>query len=182
MARLLLIQSALLAAGAVILQLVFGGEALDLFAPGPIDHHMPVLDVALGVGTGLLVVLASRLSSTRVAWARLIDEEFRELLRPISVRSVPSLAVMSAVSEEMFFRGFLQPHLGLVVTSVLFGLAHVPHNRRLVPWTFAAVLMGLAFGWMFETRGALLAPVLAHFTINYFNLHHLLRPRAEEPA
>ena len=42
--------------------------------------------------------------------------------------------------------------------------------------------MGFVFGWMMESRGSLMAPILAHFTINHFNLHYLLRPLAAGEA
>ena len=104
------------------------------------------------------------------------------MLAPIESRHVPALAAMSAIAEELFFRGFLQPHLGLTATAVLFGAAHLPHRRHQIPWTVAAMLMGFAFGWLFEVRHSLVAPTIAHFVINYFNLHHLLRPLTPEEA
>lgn len=173
---------AIMALATLLMQSVFRGDVASLFvarspAPGGL-----VVDVALGLGFGLLTVVLSRLASTRFAWAQRLDREFHELLRPLGPRDVPGIACMSAVAEELFFRGFLQPALGLFGTSVLFGLAHLPHQRYWIPWTLSAVVMGLAFGWMFEARGSLLAPVLAHFTINYFNLHHLIRPGSAEPA
>lgn len=182
MARKLLLLYLLMALGAAALQVAFGGDVGALFvqpAPGAVD---PAVDVAWGVGLGLATVLATRLTSARFAWARAVDAEFREMLAPIEARDVPGLAVMSALAEEMFFRGFLQPHVGLTVASVAFGLAHLPHRREQVPWTLAAVVMGFAFGGLFAVRGSLLGPFLAHFTINYFNLFHLLRPMAPEDA
>lgn len=182
-ARKLLLLYLLMALGAAALQVAFGGEVSGLFVrPASGVAHDPAVDVGWGVGLGLATVLATRLTSARFAWARAVDAEFREMLAPIEARDVPGLAVMSALAEEMFFRGFLQPHVGLTVASVAFGLAHLPHRREQVPWTLAAVVMGFAFGGLFAARGSLLGPFLAHFTINYFNLFHLLRPRAPEDA
>ncbi len=171
-----------MALGAVLLQVAFGGTVLALWVTDGVDPSAPTLDVAAGVGLGLATVLATRLMSARFAWARRIDDEFREMLAPLDARNVASLAFMSGLAEEMFFRGFLQPHLGLWATSLLFGAAHLPHRRHQIPWTVAAAVMGLALGRIFELRGSLLGPFLAHFTINYFNLHHLLRPLAPEDA
>ncbi len=177
----MLISYAVLVVATLLLQAVFRGSVRELFyvhsAPGGVT-----VDVALGVGFGLLTVVLTRILSARFGWAQRLDAEFREVLRPIRHREVPGIVVASALAEELFFRGFLQPLLGLVATSVLFGLAHLPAQRSLLPWTIAAMVMGFAFGWMFEARGSLLAPLLAHFTINYFNFHYLLRPRSTEPA
>lgn len=178
----MLILYGIMSGAAVLLNAAFGGQMLDLFAPGPERPGTPAVDVALGVGFGLLMVGFARFSSSRFAWAQRLDAEFQELTRPLQPRHVPALAVASALAEELFFRGFLQPRLGYVVTSLLFGAAHLTRDRRLLPWPMAATVMGFALGAMFVVRGSLLAPVLAHFTNNFFNLHHLLRTRTEEPT
>jgi membrane protease YdiL (CAAX protease family) len=178
----MLILYACMTAATLALQAAFRGSLTQLFVTRPHLVRGVPTDVALGVGFGLLTVVLTRIASARFEWARRLDAEFHELLRPLGPSDVPALAFMSSLAEELFFRGFLQPLLGLVATSVVFGLAHLPHQRYWIPWTIAAMVMGLAFGWMFEARGALLAPVLAHFTINFFNLHALIRPRGTEPA
>jgi len=181
-ARKLLFLYAAMALAAVLLQVAFGHAVGDLFARGPTRPHAPELDIAAGTALGLATVLASRYSSGVFAWARTIDAEFREVLSPIAARHVLAIAAFSSFAEELLFRGFLQAYLGLAITSVLFGLVHLPHRREMVPWTLAAVVMGFAFGWLQEWRGSIVAPVIAHFSINYFNLHYLLRPLTPEEA
>ena len=41
------------------------------------------------------------------------------------------------------------------------------------PWTIFALVLGFALGGLLLLTGSLLAPILAHFTINYFNLHQI---------
>lgn len=182
MARKLLVLYAVMALAAVLLQVAFGHEVGDLFTRGVARRHAPELDIAAGTALGLATVVASRYSSGSFGWARTIDAEFREVLAPIEPRHVLGIAAFSSFAEELFFRGFLQSFLGLTVTAVLFGLVHLPHRREMVPWTIAAVVMGFAFGWLQEMRGSIVAPVCAHFAINYFNLHYLLRPLTPEEA
>jgi len=74
------------------------------------------------------------------------------------------------LGEEMLFRGLLQPAIGIVWSSLIFGLLHVGPDRRYAPWTLMAIGMGFAFGGLHYYTGNLLAPILAHFTINHFNL------------
>lgn len=169
-----------MALAAVALQLGFGGAPLDLLWPGPSGPYAPAADIGLGVGVGLATVLLSRAGSRAFSWSRRIDEEFRTILGPLTSQEIFAMALLSALAEELFFRGFLQPRLGLEVTAIIFGLAHVPYRKHLIPWTIAATGMGWVFGWMFEARGSLVAPFLAHFVVNYFNLHILVRPRATE--
>jgi membrane protease YdiL (CAAX protease family) len=125
--------------------------------------------VALGIGVGSLAVLGSRLIS-RFRWARRLNAEFRRLLGPLSLGQVTLLATCSAVAEEAFFRGAMQPELGLVPTSFIFGLLHLGPGRAFWPWTLSALAAGFALGAVTHYSGDLLAATLAHFTVNYFNL------------
>lgn len=150
-----------------------------IFAPnwaGAPWHEDVVLGLALGAG----MVFLSRQASERFDWTHQIDTEFRTVLGPMSGASIFWLALMSSLVEELFFRGFLQPRIGLEAAALAFGLAHFPYRPYLIPWTIAATLVGYLFGSIFEARGSLVIPVLAHFVTNYFNLHYLLRPMADE--
>ena len=137
-------------------------------------------DVVLGLSLGALMVFVSRIASERFDWTHRIDTEFRTVLGPMSGASIFWLALMSSLVEELFFRGFLQPRIGLEAAALIFGLAHFPYRPYLIPWTIAATLVGYLFGYLFEVRGSLLIPVLAHFVTNYFNLHYLVRSRPED--
>src|SRR5215210_1973865 len=76
------------------------------------------------------------------------------------------VSVFSGVGEEAFFRGALQPLLGLVVTSILFGALHTGPDRRYLAWTLWAVGAGFLFGFLYEWTGGLLAPMSAHVLHN----------------
>jgi len=78
----------------------------------------------------------------------------------------------------MFFRGALQPAVGIVWASLIFGACHFLPRRELALWSLYAVVMGFAFGWLFETTGHLVAPIAAHALVNGVNLPRLAR-RAE---
>ncbi len=80
------------------------------------------------------------------------------------------LAALSGVAEETLFRGMLQPRVGLVAASLLFGLAHFVPRRELLPWTLMSIAAGFLLGWLFDTTGNLVAPVVAHAGINAVNL------------
>ena len=133
-----------------------------------------VKSLGLGVFIGLTLVCLSRLLVMRFAWARTLSEEFKVLLGPLNGKEIALLAGLSGVAEELLFRGVLQPALGLWLTSAIFGLVHVGPNRRFLPWTFMAAVAGLCFGVALHITGSLVAPVVAHFTINYLNLRHLV--------
>lgn len=150
------------------------------------------LDVALGVGLGLATVAASRVLERTTEWARVLGEEFREILGNLTTTQVLIFALTSGIAEEVFFRGFLQQALselafgndwlGLIVASLIFGLIHIgPDRKKFLPWTIMAVVLGICFGVLYLYTGNIVAPVVAHFTINFFNLLHIARDD-DEPS
>lgn len=98
---------------------------------------------------------------------RVISDELAPLLVDgARVRDLILVSVVSGVGEEAFFRGALQPVLGIVVTSLLFGALHVGPDRRYLVWTVWAVGAGFLFGALYEWTGGLLAPATAHVLHN----------------
>ena len=140
------------------------------------------VDVILGVLVGLCVVGLSRWMSNTFGWAQKMNEDFADIFRGIPLWEITGLAIMSSLTEEVLFRGMLQEYLGLIMCSLLFGLLHVPMKRDHWPWTLAAILMGGVFGGLYEWRHALTAPLIAHFTINYFNLNALATLSSESSS
>ena len=58
----------------------------------------------------------------------------------------------AGLGEEWLFRGVLQPLVGLVAASVLFGLAHVG-GRTMLPFGVWASVMGLVLGGLAIVTG-----------------------------
>jgi membrane protease YdiL (CAAX protease family) len=87
-------------------------------------------------------------------------------------------AMLSSLGEEMFFRSFLTPWVGVIPQALLFAVLHqVPGPSRWV-WVSWAAVAGLAFGGLYWAVGSLSGPLLAHAVINAVNLAHL---RDHEP-
>lgn len=157
-------------AGTLLLQIAFSAPIHALVATRPVQWE---LDLAVGLAVGLSTVLLWRVS-LKMRWAQRLDHAFRRMLSGVRPQDAFGLALMSSVAEELFFRGFLQPHLGLTFTAILFGVVHVPQRRSQIPWTLAAIGMGFVLGALADWRAGILAPTIAHFVVNYFNLHHLV--------
>ncbi|MEM9192982.1 MAG: CPBP family intramembrane glutamic endopeptidase [Myxococcota bacterium] len=152
-----------------------------------LDFPYPtLLSLGLGLAVAVAVIYASRVLVRRARWARELHVEFRSVLGPVTSTDIAILAVSSGLSEELLFRGAMQPTLGLVLSSVIFGLVHIGPNRRFLPWTAWALLMGFVFGGVYELTGELLGPVIAHVLINHQNLHFIRRhdpePRDKKAA
>ena len=100
------------------------------------------------------------------ALRRLSDELAPILMDGARRRDLVLVSVLSGVGEEAFFRGALQPALGIVVASLLFGVLHIGPDRRYLVWTVWAVGAGFLFGFLYIWTGGLLAPVTAHVLHN----------------
>lgn len=162
--------------------------------PGHLPGHLPgeraaqlLSSAAVGVAMGLLLVLITRELQERFAWVRMLHNEFRHLLGPLSQREILLLAAASAVGEECLFRGALLMHLqallpgsiggvlGIVGSASVFALLHIGPGARFLPWTVSALGMGLLLGTLCVTMGDLLGPIAVHFTVNLLNLQDIVR-------
>ncbi len=138
-------------------------------------------DILLGLGCGLLVVAVSAaLVAYSRAYRRLADA-MAAIIGPARWPAVAVAAVASGVAEECLFRGAAQASLGIVLATVLFALCHLVPDRRFLPWTLFALVVGAGLGALFLWRGSLVAPITAHACVNLINLRILAR-RAEEIA
>lgn len=100
------------------------------------------------------------------------------LMRMVGAASIPValyLALISAVGEELLFRGAMQPSFGLIATAILFGLLHIGPQGIVSIWTLWAVLSGLMLGWLGESTGSLIPPLVCHFIVNATSLLRLRR-------
>lgn len=81
------------------------------------------------------------------------------------------VALSAGICEELLFRGTLQPAMGLVWSSLLFGLLHA------VTPTYAVVatLLGLFLGWEMLSTGDLVAPMLTHSLYDWLAFLELRR-------
>lgn len=136
-----------------------------------------VARIAVSLIGGALVavatIAATRALVRRTRWARLLHSNFRALLGPLSGAEITAYALLSGLAEELFFRGAMLPAFGLALTSIIFGAVHVGPSRSFWVWTLWAGAMGLVFGALVALTGNLYGAVLAHFLINYENLHFI---------
>jgi membrane protease YdiL (CAAX protease family) len=157
----------------------FGGDrfAWTLAEPWLVAPYWQRLTLSLGLGLALAlaVVALTPILIRRTEWARALHAELREIVSPLSSSEITWLALASGFAEELFFRGAMQPVLGLLITSVIFGAVHVGPKRVFLAWTTWAFVMGILLGLIFEATGVLWGAVLAHVWINQRNMAFIRR-------
>lgn len=73
------------------------------------------------------------------------------------------LALATGVGEEIFFRGALQPRLGIGLTSILFVFLHAQYGFT---WILLGLfIVSLTFGWLAKNHGTM-AAIVAHVIYN----------------
>jgi membrane protease YdiL (CAAX protease family) len=115
-------------------------------------------------------------------WAREKEEELKgvtafltRLNSPLRLAvSLLVIAVVPAISEELFFRGVIQRnlidwfksrHVGVFLAAAIFSAIHMQF-LGFVP----RFVLGLILGYLYEWSGNILVPMAAHFTQNAFQL------------
>lgn len=153
------------------------------FALGP--RLWPAL-LASALMTAATLVF-SAFGARRWAWSQRLEATFRAALGPLTTGEVLALAVSSGIAEEIFFRGALQPALirllgsdplGLIATTIAFGVIHTGRDKALRIWTLFALVLGLFLGAVTLASGNVLPAILCHVTVNAVNLHRIARPLA----
>ena len=125
-----------------------------------------------GVGVGLLgVVIVMGFIWQRVVspeeFARQVEasEEVGRLFNTLPLALLLSLS--AAISEEILFRGAVQPVFGKFLTSALFVALHTQYT--LTPATLLILVVSLGLGWLRE-RHSTTAAIIAHFVFNFIQL------------
>ncbi len=93
-----------------------------------------------------------------------------ELSKKLGVIDIFFLNIfMVAPSEELLFRGLLQPKIGLIPASLLFGLVHW-FGYFNIPQVVGATFLGLMLGLLFEWNKNIVTPIIAHATTNILSM------------
>lgn len=113
---------------------------------------------------GMVVVIAMGYSSFAPKWSALF------------LWFLPVNLFFTCLSEEAFFRGFVQHELSrigsrralasgiaLTIAAILFGLVHFGGG---IPYMLAAMVAGLGYGWAFLRTGRIEAAMAVHFGVN----------------
>jgi membrane protease YdiL (CAAX protease family) len=165
---------AAMAAAAWVWRTGLGGESLLYASAEGAERGLRLgVDAGCGVVVAAGLIGASRYLTRRTEAGRALAVELARLLGGLRIWQIVLLALASGLGEELFFRGALQPRVGLVLASLVFGLFHLLPSWPLALWSLFAAVAGLLLGLLFDGTGNLLAPVVAHVLVNAINLRWL---------
>jgi membrane protease YdiL (CAAX protease family) len=85
---------------------------------------------------------------------------------PLALRVLASLS--AGIVEETFFRGLLQPRIGLLASTLLFVLAHASYGQPLM--LVGVTLLSVIFGLLVRWRQSIWAAIAAHVLFDAIQL------------
>lgn len=113
-----------------------------------------------------------------------VDPKWTELFIPWAIVNL----LFVCVSEEAFFRGFIQrelarnlenhrvgPAIAITISAVLFGLAHIGGG---VMYMFLSTVAGAGYAIVFQRSGRIEMAILAHFLLNATHFLFFSYPRS----
>ena len=139
-------------------------ERLGLKIPTP-------QNILSGIGAGIGLIILSVIMT--LIWTRLVTpEQFAQQSAAASeidsqfntLQSAFLLALISSVSEEILFRGALQPIFGIPLTTILFVLFHNQYTLTPAMLIILVVGSGLAFLRRYQNTTS---AIIAHFVYNF---------------
>lgn len=134
----------------------------------------PFIRLVLGLAAGIALALSGAILTRRLAkradWAAGLARDLAAPLQNTHAAALGLLALTSGVCEELFFRGFLLPTAGLLVSSAAFGLIHYVPGPSRWAWVASATCVGLCCGLIVTFTGALWGAILGHVLLNLLNM------------
>jgi len=91
------------------------------------------------------------------------------------------ISVVSAASEEIFFRAALQPNLGVFLTSIIIGLLQLGPQARLTAFSAYSFIRNCIFGMLFYYTNVIFIPFFVHALLNIIYLSNLSDIRSRKP-
>ncbi|HDN95611.1 MAG: hypothetical protein DRN29_01555 [Thermoplasmata archaeon] len=135
--------------------------------------------LAISILYGLIATVLFILASSIILYVIGYKEEnplAEEIGKNINLAFLILIPLISSISEETFFRAFIQMRLenkfgfmpSLLISSILFAVAHLEYKTYIqivMPFFF-----GIVLGILMHKSKNIAAPISAHFFYNFFSL------------
>lgn len=139
---------------------IVGALGLGLKAASPRNIGLGLMAFLLIFTFTVIVNLASSITGTK------INTNVGLLLGNGPFWFYLFVAFIEPINEEILFRGFLVPRLGIVFSALLFGAAHAGYNSTFGVEIIAAAIFGLVAGHIFKKTESLYPSIIAHTLVN----------------
>jgi len=143
------------------------------FLPFSLTPSLQAAGLAM-LAAGLLMAVVWLLVRLELNFMRRILEmlrPFAPLLIELNQVERIYISILAGTAEELLFRGFLQPLLGIAATSFIFGALHA----ATLGYFLLASAMGYYLGELLLHSGNLLVPMAVHSLYDVFALNLLAR-------
>lgn len=91
-----------------------------------------------------------------------------EAIASLPLLVLVGVALSAGIVEELFFRGFLQPRVGIALSTALFVLGHTSYEQ---PFMLVGITaLSLLFAFLVRWRRGVLAAIVAHATFDMIQL------------
>jgi membrane protease YdiL (CAAX protease family) len=164
--------------GWLILGFAGSGRAAGQVLRGQVGLRFPdpkelAIGIVVGVAAWLPAIVCSAgiaLGGWAIGWIELDapPPAFIPWLVGQTVMLRVALALSAGFFEEIFFRGFLQPRIGVAWSTILFVLAHAGYGQ--LPLLGGVTFLSLVFAGLVVWRRSLEAAIAAHATFDVIQL------------
>ncbi len=146
----------------------------DIFKLSPQHYYLIPVFISIGILFGLIVIWLTELEYFEKSMAK-----YKNLLDHYELNTflVIFLSVCAGVGEEIFFRGALQPIIGIWATSIFFVAIHGYFSfkdKRVNIFALMLTLFIALLGWASQTYSIWLA-IAAHFSYDLVLLFYYFK-------
>lgn len=134
------------------------------------------LAVGAVAGFGAWLVVLAGVVLFALALAAISGEEFLPQAPPAVIPWLAAqpvllrlgIAASAGLIEETFFRGFLQPRIGIALSTLFFALAHLSYDQPIM--LVGVTLLSLLYGLLTRWRQNIWPAIVAHFLFDAIQL------------
>lgn len=164
---IILSQAVLILIAAIIMY--FSNESLVNIIVSGSGLSVVLYGLLVTIGALLLVGLAYILfPSLKDMGTRIIEDG----LRMFGKWQLVLLGVTAAIGEEILFRGALQPIIGIIPASILFGFVHMGWQKDMWPYSATAAAIGILLGLAYQYTGEIWVSIIGHGLYNMVAILH----------
>jgi membrane protease YdiL (CAAX protease family) len=130
--------------------------------------------LAYGITVFLAILLLEfGLGAFQAATHISLPTNVRQLLGGLPAYFFAFAVIVAPIDEEILFRGFLVPRIGIILSALIFGILHFLSYASISEF-IAAFVFGLIAGYAFKRTRSLYSTIIPHILVNVLGILALL--------